>query len=101
MTEFRNHIDEFRDLNAQVLAISVDSPFSHKAFADQLNLNFPLLSDFNREVIPEYGVEMPELLGLKRLAKRSQSAGGAASRARCSRPTEDPSRVAEAGRGSR
>jgi len=32
----------------------VDSFFSHQAFTDKLGLNFPLLSDFNREVIPRY-----------------------------------------------
>ena len=39
----------------QVLGISVDSKHSHKAFAEKLKLNFPLLSDFSREICKLYG----------------------------------------------
>ena len=35
--------------------ISVDSNYSHKVFAEKLKLNFPLLSDFNKEVCKTYG----------------------------------------------
>ncbi len=49
-----------RELNAQVLGISVDSSPSHKAFAERLGINFPLLSDFKREVSLLYGVLLPE-----------------------------------------
>jgi peroxiredoxin len=54
-----------------VLAISVDSPFTLKAFKDANRLNFTLLSDFNKEVITKYGVVHENLLGLKGVAKRS------------------------------
>ena|SRR5215510_8909564 len=37
---------KFQDLNVQILAISADNPFSQKAFADSLQLPYPLLSDF-------------------------------------------------------
>ena len=45
---------EFEQAGAQLLGINVDSFFCQQAFADKLGLNFPLLSDFNREVIPQY-----------------------------------------------
>jgi len=52
---FQDDLSKLNDLNAQVLGISVDSKYSHKAFAEKLGLNFPLLSDFNREVCKLYG----------------------------------------------
>jgi len=62
---------EFEELGVKVLAISIDSIFSHHAWAEKLDITFPLLSDFNREVIRLYGVIHEEILGLKGIAKRS------------------------------
>ena len=56
-----------------MLAISVDTPFALKAFANEQRLNFPLLSDFNKEVIRAYDVFDPDMVGLKGIAKRSPS----------------------------
>ncbi len=56
--------------NAEVIAISVDTPFTLKAFKDANRLNFTLLSDFNKEVITKYGVVHENLLGLRGIAKR-------------------------------
>jgi peroxiredoxin len=44
----------FNSLEAQVVGISVDSPFANKGFADANKLTFPLLSDFTREVSKKY-----------------------------------------------
>lgn len=52
----QEHLHEFHKLNTEVLGISVDSLYSHRAFAQQLGLTFPLLSDFTREVSRAYGV---------------------------------------------
>ena len=52
---FQKDLSKLNEMNAQVLGISVDSKYSHKEFAKKLNLNFPLLSDFNREVCKLYG----------------------------------------------
>jgi peroxiredoxin len=41
-------------MNAQVIGISVDSPFANKGFASQNNLTFPLLSDHSRSVSKQY-----------------------------------------------
>jgi peroxiredoxin len=47
VTIFNETLFEFQKYNAQVLGISVDSIWSHKAFAKEKNLRFPLLADFN------------------------------------------------------
>ena len=52
---FQDDLSRLNDLNAQVLGISVDSKYSHKEFAKKLDLNFPLLSDFGRDVCKLYG----------------------------------------------
>jgi peroxiredoxin len=56
---------------AQVYGISVDTFFTLKAFHDAQQLNFPLLSDFNKEVIRAYGVFNENMIGLKGIAKRA------------------------------
>lgn len=50
----RDSIAQFNQVNAQVLAISVDSLFTLAKFKEEQNLNFPLLSDFNKEVSKAY-----------------------------------------------
>nr|WP_256202048.1 redoxin domain-containing protein [Sulfuracidifex metallicus] len=72
MCTFRDSISKFNDMNAVVLGISVDPPFSNKAFKDHNKLNFDILSDYSREVVKKYGVswEFPSLPGYI-LAKRS------------------------------
>ncbi|HEY8531455.1 MAG TPA: peroxiredoxin [Limnochorda sp.] len=67
----RDGLSQFKDLNAEVLAISVDSPYTLKAFAEAQNLTFPLLSDFNKEVAPKYGAFYEDLNGFKGVAKRA------------------------------
>lgn len=59
MCTFRDDLPRFQDLGARVVGISVDLPFSLKAFADQLGLNFPLLSDYGRQAVRAFGVEDP------------------------------------------
>lgn len=61
----------YTDLNAAVYGISVDSPFALEKMAQADNLQFPLLSDFNKEVSAAYDVLFPDLLGFKGVAKRS------------------------------
>lgn len=56
MLAFREHYARFVELGAQVLGLCVESSRCHTAFAEQLDLPFPLLSDLNREVVREYGI---------------------------------------------
>jgi peroxiredoxin len=73
MCAFRDSMARLIDLKAQVVGISVNDPFSNKAFAEKNRLTFPILSDYNRQVIKTYGVETPDFGGLKgyTVAKRS------------------------------
>ena len=57
--------------NADVFGISVDTFFALKAFRNQQHLTFPLLSDFNKQVIRDYGVFNEDMIGLKGIAKRA------------------------------
>lgn len=62
---FRDAMSNFNNLHAQVVGISVDSPFANKAFATQNNLQFPLLSDFNGNVSKQYCGVYDDFAGLK------------------------------------
>lgn len=71
----RDSMKDYEDLDAEVLAISVDSPFALKLWNDKHKFNFNLLSDFNKEVAPAYGafydVFAPGKFDYKGVAKRS------------------------------
>ncbi|MBC2605918.1 redoxin domain-containing protein [Pelagicoccus albus] len=67
----RDSLAEYSNVDAVVYGISVDSPFSQEAFAKANGLNFPLLSDFNKEVSKAYDVLFEDLLGFKGVSKRS------------------------------
>jgi peroxiredoxin len=71
MCTFRDSIATLGAAKAQVFGVSTDTFFALKAWADQQRLNFPLLSDYNKEVIGQYGVSNPDMIGLKNIAKRS------------------------------
>ena len=71
MCTFRDSMSQLDKANAQVLGISTDTFFALKAFQDQQKLNFPLLSDFNKQVIRDYGVFNEDMIGLKGIAKRA------------------------------
>lgn len=51
----RDNISQYNNSNAEVFGISVDSPFTLAKFKEDQNLNFPLLSDFNKDVSKAYG----------------------------------------------
>ena len=71
MCAFRDSEADLSKLSAQVLGVSVDTFFALKAWADANKFTFPLLSDFNKEVTPMYGVLNPDMIGLKNIAKRA------------------------------
>jgi glutaredoxin-dependent peroxiredoxin len=68
---FRDSMAQLNSAHAQVYGISVDTFFTLKAFQDQQHYNFPLLSDFNKQVIRDYGVYNEDMIGLKGIAKRA------------------------------
>lgn len=68
----RDHIADYNSLNAQVLGISVDSIFTLAKYKEEQQLNFPLLSDFNKEVSEEYGsIYENFVFEMKGVSKRS------------------------------
>ena len=56
LCSIRDHISIYNDANAQVLGISVDSLYVLNKFKQEQQLNFPLLSDFNKEAAKAYNV---------------------------------------------
>lgn len=68
----RDNIRDYEKLNAEVFGISVDSHYTLARYKQDQNLNFPLLSDFNKEVSSAYG-SLYEKFGLemKGVSKRS------------------------------
>ncbi len=65
--------DSIQKLPGNVVAISVNDPFTNKAFADMNRLPFPILSDYTRETIKKYNIFHDDFVGLKgyTAAKRS------------------------------
>lgn len=68
----RDNIGDYERLKAQILAISVDSPFTLNKFKTDQGFNFPLLSDFNKEVSKAYGALYEEfVMGMRGVSKRA------------------------------
>ncbi|MEL7834588.1 peroxiredoxin [Fodinibius sp. Rm-B-1B1-1] len=67
----RDNMKVYNSLDAKVLGISVDSFFTLKAYKKAENLNFTLLSDFNKEVSQKYGVLYDDYFGMKGVSKRA------------------------------
>lgn len=70
---FRDSLASFNDLDATVIGVSVDAPFSNGAFAEKNNVNFPIISDYSREMVKAYGVAHDDFAGMPgyTAAKRS------------------------------
>jgi len=57
MGQLQQEIGRFEENGAKIMGISVDSPWSHRAWAEERGIEFPLFSDFQREVVEDYGVK--------------------------------------------
>ena len=72
LCSMRDDIGSYEKLNATVIGISVDSPFTLAKFKEDQNFNFTLLSDFNKEVSRAYGCLYEEwILDMKGVSKRA------------------------------
>jgi len=93
MCTFRDGFGPLQGAGAQLVGISVDSAYSLKAFAQTYNLQFPLLSDFNKKVAKLYGVLQDRWVGLgyKGVAKRAVMVVDQQKKLRYRWVTEDPS----------
>ena len=68
----RDNIAAYNNVNAKVFGISVDSPQTLARFKEEQHLNFPLLSDFNKEASIVYGCLYDAFIGwMKGVSKRS------------------------------
>ena len=65
MCTMRDNLPQFNNLDVNVVGISVDGPFANKAFKNANNINFPLLSDFNREAVRTFGNFHENFSGIK------------------------------------
>ena len=71
MCDISGGLSAFTDLDAEVIAISVDSPFAQEAWAKKENIGITIASDLNKEVIKQYDVVFPMLAGVGDTAARA------------------------------
>lgn len=71
MCTFQDSLASFERLDAHVFGISVDLPFAQNIWMQEHNLEMPMLSDWNHEVIERYDVVLHDMYGLIEAAERS------------------------------
>jgi glutaredoxin-dependent peroxiredoxin len=71
MCDVSQGINAYKNLGADVVGISVDSPFSQEAWARQNNITITLASDLNKTTAKAYGVLLDDLLGFGSTAARA------------------------------
>jgi peroxiredoxin len=67
MQNFQQNLAKLEAADTQVLGVSMDSSFSNKAWAQQINVTFPLLSDWGGDVTKEYGLYNPKYKAARRV----------------------------------
>ena len=67
MRNFQQNLAKLESADTQVLGVSMDSPYANKAFADQIGVTFPLLSDWGGEVTRQYGVYVDKYKAARRV----------------------------------
>ena len=65
LCNFQSDLEEFNNLNVQVVGISVDSPFALTGWAQANGITFDLLSDYKKECIKLFDVEFHGLAGME------------------------------------
>jgi len=58
------------DLNAEVIGVSIDSPYVNQKFAAETGATFPIASDFNKQVAPKYDALIEDMGGMKGVTDR-------------------------------
>jgi peroxiredoxin len=71
MCDISQGLNAFSSLNADVIGISVDSPFAQEAWAQKEKITVKLASDLNKKTAADYGVLLPDLLGLGATSARA------------------------------
>src|SRR2546421_3890927 len=70
MCDITQGINAYSGLNADVIGISVDSPFAQEAWAQKEKIGITLASDLNKETAKAYGTLLPDLIGLGAVSAR-------------------------------
>lgn len=71
LCSMRDNLNQYQNLNANIYGVSIDSFFTLREFSKSQELNFPLLSDFNKDVSESFGSLYQDFLGMKGISKRS------------------------------
>src|SRR3954471_22516221 len=71
MCSISGGMNDYAGLNADVVGISIDTPFAQAAWAKQEKITIPLASDLNKVVIKQYDVVFPMLAGVGDTAARA------------------------------
>ncbi len=71
LCDLTSGINAYSQLNADIIAVSVDSPFAQEAWAQKEKISFTIASDLNKQVIKDYGVVFPMLAGVGDTAARA------------------------------
>lgn len=87
---------EFQAAGTTVIGVSADSSFSHDVFAEELGLDFELLSDWNWEAARAFGVLREELLGYRPANNRGAFLVDAEGIVRHAFSSEDPFELPDA-----
>jgi peroxiredoxin len=67
MKNFQANLKRLEATDTQVLGVSMDSPFANHAFAEQIGVTFPLLSDWGGDVTKKYGIYMDKFKAARRV----------------------------------
>jgi peroxiredoxin len=67
MKAFQEDMQKLEDADTQVLGVSMDSPFANHAFAEQIGVTFPLLSDWGGEATKKYGIYVDKYKAARRV----------------------------------
>lgn len=71
MCDITAGLGAYKGLNADVIAISVDSPFAQEAWAIQNKISLTIASDLNKKTAADYGVLLPDLAGFGAVSARA------------------------------
>jgi peroxiredoxin len=66
---FQGALQRLNGMNATVIGVAADLPFSNKAFAAANDLHFPILSDWNLDAIDKYDVALHNFAGIEGLTR--------------------------------
>jgi peroxiredoxin len=71
MCDITAGLEQYKGMNAEVIGVSVDSPFSQEAWAQKEKIGITLASDLNKKTAESYGVLLPDLIGLGAVSARA------------------------------